>query len=300
MKSQSQIAKIALETKKLVELFLKTNLSDIKLAKETGISSSTIGRRLINKEVIINVFNQPENKLTLPKDKYHHSYGEFIYDLVKQKRQHNLYKGRSKGGSIAIEKHGYVKNLKGKYTSLDKINLNEIYKDEINKYKFLGLSALTFRLKLNTLTKLMAMPDEELKQKLFYYNEDYLKALDFLFFKDKSNQKVALKNFKMFYTDLLNAIRNHNKTQVHDLIGLLHDMDFAKLKNGSKITVNDLNSVINYQLKYAYDMAKMAQLLHLSEKDYILMLKDYFEKQKTLQENYLLLVNYLLDLFRGL
>ena len=67
--------KMIKETRQLVNLFLRTNKSDIELSRMTGISSSTVGRRLTNEFGILKAF--PER-------------GAEIYELIKENRQKNL------------------------------------------------------------------------------------------------------------------------------------------------------------------------------------------------------------------
>ena len=290
MKSIEQQMKIDKETLILVNLFLKTGYSDIELSSKTGISSSTVGRRLVNEENITTVFNKEENEIKGIKNNSDLTYGEYIFNLVRKKRKENLLNGRKKGGEMSIEKHGFIKDLDGKYVNITKIDLNKMFVNPEKQYKFLCLMILTYRVKPKTIKSLLDIPAKEIEKNLFLYNKEYNEALEYLIKKDQTDQELALHNFKQSYVYLTIALKKNDKNKIHELVGLLNDDNImARVKDVRKdLTV--MKELIKYQIKYALSVSQMSKLTKMSEKDYISNVKLYLLNDKKMQEDYLILL----------
>ena len=125
------------ETKLLVRLFLKTNASDEELSKMTGISSSTVGRRLTNRDIILSCF--PAN-------------GERLFEIVREKRKYNRERGKVIGNQTSV-----LNNFNG----TPKLRLDVIYKDERKQLKFLSHLVLTFRAKLPLISELFGFEERK-------------------------------------------------------------------------------------------------------------------------------------------
>ena len=110
------------ETVMLVNLFLETNESDILLGERTGISSSTVGRRLTNRDTILKCF--PDN-------------GERLYEIIKEKRKNNLQRGKIIGSQASK-----LNNLEF-MNDTPKLRLDVLYRDERKQTWLLSQLALT-------------------------------------------------------------------------------------------------------------------------------------------------------------
>ncbi|NMA50423.1 MAG: hypothetical protein GX951_01045 [Mollicutes bacterium] len=96
MRSKAQEEEITKKILKLSIIFVEENLSDKELSKQTGIPTSSVGRYLtckLAKEVL----------------------GEKTFAYIKQKRQENKLKGRSKGGQTFAKNNHYIKDEFGKF-----------------------------------------------------------------------------------------------------------------------------------------------------------------------------------------
>ena len=177
MRSVSQEEKIIRETKELVELFLQTNASDIELSKMTGISSSTVGRRLTNKKRIIQV--------------YGYKIGEEIYNQVMGIRKNNLQKGKKIGGQKSMLNNVYVKDENGKFSGSTKLRVDVIYDDELLQKHFLFHLALTFKAKPKTIADLFQIDEKKLLEDLIGVSMGGYNSLLNLIYHDNSDQELV-------------------------------------------------------------------------------------------------------------
>ncbi len=246
------------ETKKLVELFLVNFESDIELSKKTGISSSTIGRRLASKELIVAAF--PKN-------------GEAIYNFVSKKRQQNLQKGKILGAQKSMLSNTYEKDEEGKFTGVSKrLRLDIFYSVKEKQMKLLMHIALTFRTNLSTLANLFQIDENTLLNELLQYNPACSSALKYLFFHDNYDQSEARAKLLDFYNSYLDSLCKHNITEQNRLIKIVTDGDAKKFldnrKSGDKLTDDDIMLLLNYQLKYATSFKTLATTFGIERINY--------------------------------
>ena len=202
MRSIEQEEKIIEETKLLLKLFLETNASDISLSNITGISSSTVGRRLSNKANFISIFGDE---------------GKKIYEEVKRRRQENLKKGKALGGQTTLLNHVYIKNEDGKFQGSTRLRLDLVYPDIASQYKFLAHATMHFNLSLNTLGELFNINEEDLINNLIKYNLKYAEILNNILY-SKENDDIGRAFFLNYYRDLLNALKKKDKGELQNLI----------------------------------------------------------------------------------
>lgn len=280
MKSAEQTEKIIRETKELVELFLKTNASDLELCKMTNISSSTVGRRLTNKENILIAF--PEG-------------GVEIFELVSKKRQENLAKGKALGGQTTLLNHIYTLDENGKFTGCSKIRLDVIFNQKENQDKFFIHLILYFRLHLDTIQELFQFTDEKLNNLLnltgrFHY------ALNFLFEHDTKNQRIAKENFIAYYRELINAVRLKDIDKKKRLINLVTDAKAVEIKNNRKsgevLSNDELETLIRYQIKYALAAKDMSVTFNVSRAHYNKIVINFLDNNKELKSDYESMADY--------
>ena len=268
--------KLCEEIKLLVNLFLKTNLSDIELSEKTGISSSTVGRRLTNKEKIIEVFDKPENKIS----KYKNLTGNDLYELIRDKRKSNLDKARKKGGITAYNKQ---KNS----------ILNDLNMDAKSKYNFLALCVLTFRLHMPNVEELVNMNKENIIKNLMQYNPQEKEAFRYLFTADKTNQTKCLNAFNKYYKGLKETMKKKDKKKVHELLFAINDNYVINLIGQTKLTNRDIKEIINYQIKHAKTTQEISKLIKIPCKELNNKIKECLKTNKQLQSSYFNLLNYL-------
>ena len=182
--NNEQTEKIIHETVFLVKLFLKTNCSDVDLSKLTKISSSTVGRRLTNKEWIMKAF--PDN-------------GEELYEEIAKKRQQNIEKGKIMGSQISLLNKNFNRD---NINSVPALRFDVLFKNPQSSLIFIYHMALTFKTELSTLADLLQISERDLERQMtkakpgssyYFYN---LKQYYF-------DQEEAKIRFVRYYQELL-------------------------------------------------------------------------------------------------
>lgn len=241
------------QTKLLINLFLRLNLSDVELSKRTGIPTSTVGRRFRNKDRIKEAF--PDN-------------GEEIFELVTKKRQENLQLGRTIGSQLSK-----VNNMNEE--AKPRFRLDIFNKDKESQWKILGHIALTFRLKLYTLSELFKIDENEIWKNLDYafMDSNIRWSLEYLF-QVEPYEEDSVDRFTIFYRDYLTALSDKDIEMQRFLLRQLFDYDVIKLKEKREnnkfdsLTDDDIMVIINYQLKYALSNYDTCILFHCSREKY--------------------------------
>ena len=267
------------ETRKLVELFIQTNASDIELSNITGISSSTVGRRLTNLDYIKAAFPEKGNEL---------------YDFIKVKRKQNLQKGKALGGQVTLLNHVYNDEEKVEST---KLRLDVLYNTKEKQYSFLKHAALTFRLHLDTLSNLFSIKEEEILENFVGNAGGSYEAITFLFYHDGKNQKIAKENFISYYRELLNAISNKDKEAKKRLIEQIGDSKAIEFRNkeraiNEKITDEEMMTLLRYQLKYALTALNMKSIFGINRQNYQRRIQILLENDPELRSDYEYLADY--------
>lgn len=205
--------------------------SDTGLSKITGISSSTVGRRLTNKELIKDAF--PSNY-------------ELIYESIINQRKINLKSGKKYGLQKA--------NLNNYANENKKYDLSFFCQNLDEEYDLLFQIALTFRANLKTLVSLFPKYLEEDIMKRSTANE-YHSSLDYLFTFDNYNQSIASSFINTFYNELLNNKTNYKIIKDK----YLQDKCFID---------NSFENILDYQLKYAISSQEIIKEFNLDKKEY--------------------------------
>ena len=182
----------------LLDLFLKTNKSDIELSEMTGISSSTVGRRLLDKDLMFLAF--PDKSLEEINE---------LYSKIKNLRQDNLKQAKTLGGQNSILNNAYYKDEQGHFAGSGKLSL-KIFSEDIDfQNKLLWHIAHTFGLHLDTLSKLLGISSHEINSILCTTRPEFFQAHKFLTTYDKTDQSIAVENFLSFYYQYLNRWHYH-------------------------------------------------------------------------------------------
>lgn len=262
MVSREQEAKMLEETKLLVDLFLKTQESDIDLEKRTGISSSTVGRRLTNKKRIIQV--------------YGYKIGEEIYNQVMGIRKNNLQKGKKIGGQKSMLNNVYVKDENGKFSGSTKLRVDVIYDDELLQKHFLFHLALTFKAKPKTIADLFQIDEKKLLEDLIGVSMGGYNSLLNLIYHDNSDQELVKQNIISYYRELLYAVSKKDNEEKIRLINMVSDEKASLVKksledgtvNTASLTDEDVEVLFRYQIKYALSVTEVANTFGLDAKIY--------------------------------
>jgi len=282
-KAEQEEKDILEKTKILVKRFLETNESDIELSLKTGISSSTVGRRLTDKARILKLY--PEN-------------GEEIFSLISTKRSENQLKGKALGGQTSVLNHGYLKDENGRFLGNTKFRLDLIFDREDLQIKFLKHLILTFRAKLPLITELFPFTEKDILEKILYNSGEggtYISIL-YLFYHDTTNQDIARRNIIVFYRDILNAIKDNDVTAKKYLLSQVSDYQVLQFRKehqpGTKINDQQLGLILNYQLKYALNQRQIADIFNIDQANYSIKLKKYLSDKPELQVRYEALCDY--------
>lgn len=282
MKNIEQEEKIIKETKELVELFLQTNASDIELSKMTGISSSTVGRRLTNTGNILKAF--PDK-------------GESLAKQIKEKRQENLKQGKALGGQTTLLNHVYLNTADAKFNSSTRLRLDVLSKDENTVYRILMHAALTFRLHPDTMSDMFQIDEKELYKKLLNVAGNCYEAMMFLFYHDARDQNKAKEEFLNFYRELLNAIRNKDIDDKRRIMSMISDAKAAEFKNRERksreiMTDDEVLTLVKYHIKYALRTRAMENLFRIHHTTYIDRVYAVLENYDELKSLYEYLADY--------
>lgn len=250
MVSKEQEEQIIKETKKLVKMFLLTKESDIELASKTGLSSSTVGRRLTNKKRILSTF--PDK-------------GEKIYSVITRLRKQNALNGKILGAETS-------KMTYGSDEVKQKLNIKTLGTTESKQYNVLKHLILTYRPKLSLLSELFQISETELYDKLLAVSNDVKDALKYIFEFDNTNQDIAKNNIILFYQDLLAAKKNKDTFGYKEVISRVDDSKFQILiqnyKHNNNLSNTDVELVLQYQIKYCRNKMGACKTLGISYEEY--------------------------------
>lgn len=254
MVSKDQEEKIIKETRQIVKIFLMTRASDIEIASKVGLSSSTVGRRLTNKERILKAF--PDK-------------GEKIYSVIGRLRRQNSLKGKLLGAETSKMTYGSAEVKQ-------KLNIKLLGSSETKQYSKLLHLFLTYRPKLSLLSELFQIDEKELYDILmnnFYPTKNTLKYILEI---ELTDQDKARENIITFYHDLVVAKINNDKEAYKEVLSRIDDSKFLEAKEkhkaNSPITEEIVNACLEYQIKYCLSKKDACRTLGISYSDYKLKL----------------------------
>lgn len=303
IKEQNELKRIN-ETALLCTEFLLTNASDIELSNKTGISSSTVGRRLTNQDYIYKAYDiVKENLINMGlKEEQISKSSKELFEIIQTKRHDNLLKGKALGGQTTLLNHVYLKGEDTLFQGSVKISLNAIYSTVQEQYRFLINAALYFHLHLDTLSLLFQIDEKELLNNMLKYGSRCYDSLKTLLYHDTKDQSVAKLNFVNYYRELIEAIRHKNMETRNKLIALIGDKKAIELNKRIKETKNnnivislneeDIVTLIQYQLKYLLTTKDIAYMFNLDRNNYQRRVASYLENNLELKNDYEALIAY--------
>ena len=286
------------ETAILCAEFLLTNESDIELSQKTGISSSTVGRRLTNKNTISLAYDEIKEKL-IENGKNEEDIplsGSLLFDLISRRRQENLLRGKSLGGQTTLLNHVYNKTADGKFDGSTKIKIDVIYKDLNNQYRFIVHAALTFRLHLDTLSQLLQIDENELLENMIRIVPNAYDALKYLLYHDVNDQEMARGEFLSYYRELLNAVRTKDVEDKKRLIAVVSDARVAEIRKkrepGGILSDEEMEAIVIYQVKYALTQDAVTAMFDINRGNYSKRLERILANNLSLKQKYDYLSDY--------
>ncbi len=177
------------ETKFLVHIFEMTNATDKEIEAMTGISSSTIGRRL----------NPTAMRGDDPFVGYKIAFGsnwEKIYKDISNKRQENLFTGKLKGSHISKINNTISKNENDLFSSAFKLRLDMFTSNVNSHYKIVANISKVFGLSPKSMSQLFGIDEVEVKDIIDAFKVEDAYAFD---------QEKAILELREFYTSYSKA-----------------------------------------------------------------------------------------------
>ena len=306
-RKKDNIQKRLNQTVLLCTEFLLTNLSDKDLANKTGMSSSTIGRRLTDENYITLSYPGVKQKLLnagLKNEEIPES-GKDLFNTIAKKRQENLLKGKSSGGKTTIIKYAFKKEEAGKFGRSEQVDIGNISNNVSMQYKFIGLIALHFRLHLNTLSDIFRISEDEILNnvKSVFSEFSQEKAFNYLFTMDTTDQILAREEFNKFYSLYVYANSYNNIDLKKEYIRELNDAKAKDLKKrrkcGDPLTNEDIEIIIRFQLKYALTTKDISYIFDIDRSNYNKRLNNFLVLNPHLKREYENLIAYNSALYKN-
>ena len=178
------------------------------------------------------------------------------------------------------------------------LNLASFYHDENKQYIFLRHLALTFHLKLYSLTYLFQIAPDVLYKNLKRYNRSSIESLNYLFGADTSNQELAISTVLDYCEALSDALKGRNQEEMFRLIHQIDDY-YPKIIKKKKdenndiiLSLEEIIYILRYQIKYHLSYTQISKTFHISRTIYSKKTRKYVEDKPKLQEQYKSVVDY--------
>lgn len=163
------------------------------------------------------------------------------------------------------------------------------------KWQFLAMLILTFRLHLPELSEILRIDAEELYQTLEKYNPHLQKALQYLFTFDNYPQDVANQRLINYISEYYEAYQHKDKARIKELLMYINDADYVELllDYHQEILNNDqLLILLNHQIKYALRVFDVVEPLNISKTKYADPVKFFIADKIDLQKELINLAKY--------
>ena len=170
----------------------------------------------------------------------------------------------------------------------------DLFKEE-EKWHFLAMLILTFRLHLNEVAEDLKMDAEELYEILEKYNPNLNSSFNYLFNGDKYPQDIANIRLISFISEYYTAYQNKDKKRMQKLANYINDEEYNELVNNyhqEQLTNEQLLVLINHQIKYGLQIKELVMPLNISRSKYIEPVTFFTIDKKNLQEQLTNLANY--------
>lgn len=140
--------------------------------------------------------------------------------------------------------------------------------------KFIINSALTFGLRLETLSKIFQIDSKTLKTELLFKTIYMTESMQALFEMGMNNQEQATSNFIAFYNELVESAKNKDKERIQEVMEVLKDTKAIKLMKRqtpgtSKLTDEEILTILKYQMKYFLSTDKIEKIFRVHHGIYV-------------------------------
>lgn len=162
----------------------------------------------------------------------------------------------------------------------------DLFKEE-EKWHFLAMLILTFRLHLNEVAEDLKMDAEELYETLEKYNPNLKSSFNYLFNGDKYPQDIANIRLISFISEYYTAYQNKDKKRMQELAKYIYDGEYNELLSNyhqEQLTNEQLIILINRQIKYGLRVSDIVSPLNISKTKYLDPVKFFTTDKKNLQE----------------
>ena len=157
---------------------------------------------------------------------------------------------------------------------------------ECDKWYFLAMLMLTFRLHLNEVAEDLKMDSEELYEILEKYNPNLKRSFAYLFNGDNYPQDIANIRLISFISEYYTAYRNKDEERLNKLTSFINDGEYKEiLKRYHQEQLNNeqLIVLINYQIKYGLKISDLVELINISKTKYLDPVKFFVADKEDLQ-----------------
>lgn len=280
----------------IVRRYLVDRMTAKKIDLELGYSNKA-NKVLKDREGIIALFDFSENEFPeLPLPDEISSYGEFIWEEINKKKKEDReaaissYRETIKDVIIPSKTSQLETEKEIGEQVPARVEISRLYNSEDKQYRFVVMAALHFRLDLNSLSILLGKDQNIINQKCKNYVSSMHNALEYLFTEELYSQEVAIQDFLIYYDELMNALNSGDKDKSSALVKLLADSQVRELKerykSGDVWSLEDLEILLNYQLKYAISTSNIGRNFSINRKTYADRLKSIFEIRPDLKDRY--------------
>ena len=232
----------------VLKYFLKYKFTPLEIAKYTGVSEETV----------INILNDPI--------------------LIQEIYPDNLN---------IISKIAEILAYQNRIVKLCFLPMVlDLFKEE-DKWHFLAMLILTFRLHLSELADDLKMDEEELYATLEKYNPNLKKAFAYLFNGDNYPQDIANIRLISFISEYYTAYQKKDEERLNELNDFINDGEYKEiLKTYHQEQLNNEQIVIlvNYQIKYGLRIEDLVKPLNVSKTKYLDPVKFFITDKEDLQK----------------
>lgn len=189
---------------------------------------------------------------------------------------------------------------------MEKVNLNLLFKKPSNKQNFVVQSALTYRLKFETIMELFDTTDifnmegyEELYYRILKQYSVISSSLLYLFNDDNTDQMIAKANFKKFFNKLVICKMSNNEEAYKEYLEEISDNEVNKINNTKymDLTDDDILTLVKHQIKYAIPSRRIAEEYEVHSESYIRRAKKVLEPYSELAQQYAAMSHFYSDAF---
>lgn len=148
-----------------------------------------------------------------------------------------------------------------------------MFPNKERRTEFIVESALTFGLRLETLSEVLGFDEKNLYKELICKNNYKQDSINRLFRLGMNVQEEAKENFINFFNSLVDAYKKKDITRYQTTLDILSDNDAICLANRDtnynyRLTEEDTLALLKYQLKHSLSVSQMELIFHIYHTTY--------------------------------